>query len=237
MLPHSQDDPPSLGILAALEPELAPLLARAERQESVLGCELWRLPGGGPWLVVTGVGKVAAAHGTAALLTAGASGVLLVGTGGGVSKDLAVGDLVHASECIQADLAVREGRHNPTHGPWRTTWLDHAGGREGLILSSDRPVMDWTSRRRLRMAYSGTLLADMEAAACAAVCARAGRPFAALKVVTDRAGLGARREFGRHFGDLGGAAARTLLAFCSESGQWLGADAFSFLDGSGRFSG
>ncbi len=201
------------------------------------GVSLFEIGEGGPMLAVCGVGKVAAAHGAMAMLAAGARGLLMVGTGGAISRDLKVGDLVHGSGFVQADLAVREGRETPPYAAWSSAWQNLAPGREGLILSADRPVMGLRARSRLRKAYSGTLLADMEAAAIAAVCLRAKVPFAALKVVTDFAGFASGRTFARHFADEAGRPARTLASLWVGGAQSAGQAAFPFPDGSNTISG
>lgn len=226
-----------LGILAALPEELAPLSERAQPMAPVWGVPLWNGPAPGLCLALAGVGKVAAAQATSALLAQGVAGVLVVGTAGAVSRDLNIGDRVHARGARQVDLAVRAGRETETHSAWRKHWLGLCPGKEGLILSGDRPVMSTWARRKLRRAFSGTLVADMEVAAVGAVCARAGVPYAAFKIVTDRAGAGSQAEFQAHFARLASVPAESLLAACPDSGPPGAGFPFGFPAGSGLISG
>ena len=235
--PDQSAQVPRIGILGALDVEMQPIVERLRPRAERLGVSIWEGADGAICAAVCGVGKVAAAHGALALLAAGCGGLLMVGTGGGVSADLKVGDLVHGSGFVQADLAVREGRESAPDPVWKRAWMDLAGGVSGLILSADRPVMGHWARSKLRRAYSGTLLADMEAAAASAVCQRAGVPFAALKVVTDRAGIHSKRSFGRTIADEGGRAALSLLPLIEGDQAPEARAAFPFPDGYSGFSG
>ena len=65
-------------------------------------------------------------------------------------------------------------------------------------------------RARLARAFTGDAVADMETAAVAAVAARAGVPWAALRAVTDRAGTGTAIMFRRNFPAQAGRAADSV---------------------------
>jgi nucleoside phosphorylase len=67
-------------------------------------------------------------------------------------------------------------------------------------------------RLRLARAFAGPCAADMETAAVARVAHAAGVPWAALRAVTDGAGLTTGAEFARHYPTLGGRAADTVPA-------------------------
>ncbi|MEZ6004641.1 MAG: hypothetical protein R3F33_10705 [Planctomycetota bacterium] len=225
-----------LAIVAALEGELRPLVARAYRVESPGPEPRWRLPEG-PMLVCTGVGKVAAAAATARLLAEGVRGILMVGTGGGIGHGLTPGDMICAEGWAQWDLGVRMGREGACHGPWVQAWAQSAGARRGLILSGDRGVFDPWSRRKLRRAWPEALLVDMEVAAVGAVCAAAGIPFAALKTVSDLAGVGAKKRFAQEFAETGGRAAASLLVWNDASSKDSWRRAFPIPDVPGPISG
>ena len=239
--PLGLDDPlgraAPLGILAALPEELAPLVAESQPRQSACGVPLWDWPRGHGTLALSGVGKVAAATAAMALLQAGVKGICVVGTGGAISPDLSIGDCVHATGAIQADLSTRMGRESRAHAPWVRWWQGHQPGAEGLILSGDRPVMGYWARRKLRKAYAGTLLADMEVAAVGAVCERAGFPFAALKVVTDGAGARSQAQFAAHFQRFAPLPAQSLLMACPKAGSRPGGFPERFSGGSGPISG
>lgn len=198
-----------VGVLAALPGELGPFLIQSEGRpaaepvRSVQGVEVHsqRLPKGGLQVTsaVSGIGKVAAAHGASALLSCGVEALFMVGTCGGLSPEHAVGDLVHLAGAIQWDLSSRNGREVSAHEGLTEAWRLQTSGGLGWALTADRPALRWISRwRRARAARDwlderGTPVADMETAAVGAVAQRAGTPWAALRVVSDaQRSLGAR---------------------------------------------
>lgn len=167
--------------------------------------------GGVPLLTaVSGVGKVAAARAATALLAEGARGLLVVGTCGALVRGLAPGDLVHCTTAFQTDLAVRETRQVEPDPGWRAAWQAVVPGAEGWFLTADRPVVTPWRRLRLARAFRGPCVAEMETAAVGAVAAAAGRPWAALRVVTDLAGPGTARRFRENYPTLGGRPADNL---------------------------
>lgn len=183
----------STGVLAALPAELGPLRSGAARTSRVAGQTLFETPveGGRRVLAaVSGVGKVAAAGAAAALVGEGVGRLLVVGTCGGLRGRDEVGDLVHATAAIQWDLAVREGREAVADPALTGVWAEVAGSAPAAFLTADRPAIRVVERlRRARAARwitDGTVVADMETAAAAAVAERSGVPWAALRVVSDR---------------------------------------------------
>jgi len=123
---------------------------------------------------------------------------------------MATGDVVHCKEAVQADSAVAEDRSYAADPGLLAAWRASAPGQVGWFLTADRPVLNPFRRSRLAWAFRGVAVADMETAAVAAVAARAGVPWAAMRVVSDLAGFGAGRSFRRHFSHLAGQAADTL---------------------------
>lgn len=201
-----------IGVLCALPRELGALPESAVGRERVHGVEVLRLLVGGREVLacVGGVGKVAAAHAATLLLSAGAEGLLVVGTCGGLRRSLEPGTFVHCTTAFQADFAVREGRAAHAEESWRRAWRRIVPGPEGWFLTADRPVLGPWRRLRLARAFSGPCVADMETAAAGAVAQRAGVPWAALRVVTDGAGFLGGRSFARNYPTLAGRAADTL---------------------------
>ena len=204
--------PPDLAVLCTLPQELGTLGARASSRRRVLGLELLELDLAGRRVLACacGVGKVRAAHGASLLLEAGASALLVVGTCGGLRRGLGIGTLVHCEVAFQTDLAVRELRQVQADARLRGLWQEVAPGPSGWFLTADRPVLSPWRRLRLARAFSGPCVADMETAAAAAVAHTAGVPFAALRAVTDRAGIGAGATFKAHFSTQAGRAADTI---------------------------
>lgn len=163
--------------------------------------------------VVSGIGKVAAARAATILIEHGARRALLVvGTCGGLTRDLAPGTLVHAARAIQVDFAVRAGREFDSDAAWRSAWMHVAPGKEGRVLTADQPVVTFWRRRKLLRAYAGPCVADMETAAVASVASAAGVPWAALRAVTDACDARTRTVFAHHYPTQAGRAADTVSA-------------------------
>jgi adenosylhomocysteine nucleosidase len=203
-----------IGVLCALGGELGTLAASATSERRVQGLALLELElGGVPILAtVSGVGKVAAARAATVLLAQGARGLLVVGTCGGLVRGLVAGDLVHCTTAFQTDLAVREGRAVESDPAWRGVWRGLIPGHEGWFLTADRPVITPWRRLRLARAFAGPCVAEMETAAVGVVARAAGRPWAALRVVTDGAGLLTARHFRQNFSALAGRPADSLAS-------------------------
>ncbi|MCZ6598376.1 MAG: hypothetical protein O7B99_12110 [Planctomycetota bacterium] len=204
----------AFGVLCAMPAELGSLARRVRARRSVVGLEVLELEldESGPCLAcVSGVGKVRAAQGAAALLAAGASRALLVvGVCGALRRFLKPGALVHCERAVQADLALGSDREVAPDRGLLEAWSGLVPGHRGWFVTADRPVLNPWRRLRLARAFAGPCVADMETAAAGAVAALAGVPWAALRAVTDRAGLGTAASFRRHFADQAGRAADTV---------------------------
>jgi adenosylhomocysteine nucleosidase len=166
--------------------------------------------------VVSGIGKVAAARAATLLIEHGARDALLVvGTCGGLTRELLPGTLIHAARAIQVDFAVRAGREFDSDPVWRSAWMRVAPGKEGRFLTADQPVVSFWRRRKLARAYAGACVADMETAAVAWVASAAGVPWAALRAVTDACDARTRATFAHHYPTQAGRAADTVPALLS----------------------
>jgi nucleoside phosphorylase len=195
--------PEELGGLGAAQ------VGRRER----LGLELLELELGGELVLATvaGIGKVRAAQGASALIAEGATrGLLVVGVCGGLRLALVPGTLVHCTRAVQADLAVRSDREFEADAVLRAAWQRAVPGQAGWFLTADRPVLSLWRRLRLARAFLGPCIADMETAAAAAVAARAGVPWAALRAVTDPATAAGLASFKLHFRSQAGRCADTV---------------------------
>jgi adenosylhomocysteine nucleosidase len=205
----------AFGVLCALPEELGPLADLPAERQLLAGVELRRLElaGSSTLAAVGGVGKARAAQAAAALIAAGAvRGLLVVGVAGALSQALAPGELVHCTRAVQADLAVRHDREFEPDAGLLAAWSALVPGSSGWFLTADRPVLSRWRRWRLRRAFRGPCVADMETAAAAAVATSAGVPWAALRAVTDRATEGALLDFKKHFPAQAGRAASTVSA-------------------------
>jgi len=211
--PDPTEDPAPVGVLAALPGELGSLIDDgAARERRRLGVRIFeRELGGVPILAaVSGVGKVAAATAAGALLAEGVRGLLVVGTCGALVRGLPAGTLVHCSTAFQTDLAVREGRQVEADPAWLAAWQEAVPGPSAWFLTADRPVITPWRRLRLRRAFAGPCVAEMETAAVAAVARASGLPWAAMRVVTDMAGPLTARRFRQNYPTMAGIPADSL---------------------------
>ncbi|HKE01466.1 MAG TPA: hypothetical protein VKE69_10685 [Planctomycetota bacterium] len=181
-------------------------------------------------IVRCGIGKVAAALATAETIAAsGARAVVVAGSAGSLASGVRVGDLVLATETIQHDLGVREGRVVAASTELRAAIAKAARGsfrngerlHEGAVLTGDRACLSYRRRLRLRVAFrtSRPLAVEMEGAAVAAAAAAAGVPHAVVRVATDRAGPLGALEFRRNAQRLGGRAAEAVVAWLKEGAR------------------
>ena len=145
------------------------------------------------------------------LLACGVDGLANWGVAGALDESLAPGDIV-VPECI---------RHAPDDQGFATdaATCDRIVAacsatlpvRRGALWSSSAPVTSRADKRALAE-RSGAIAVDMEAAAVAAVAARAGLPFVAVKAICDPLGRELPRRIMRALDSGGGPSWRMLSA-------------------------
>lgn len=213
----------SLAIISALPEEQHALLAELQgaRVQTLAGRSFHhgQLAGVPVVLVLSGVGKVAAAITTTLLLQAlGARGVLFTGVAGGLASGVRVGDVVVGAQFLQHDMdaspifprwVVPDVGQGAAAGAGRSHFAAHAAMAEvlqaavpsgtrchhGLIVSGDRFVSSAAESQALREALPEALAVDMESAAVAQVCAAFDAPLAVLRSISDRADDEAHVDF------------------------------------------
>ena len=164
--------------VAAEAREFAGLLDRAESRRRLAGwpveCAWWAVVGSVRWLLVTnGPGSALAGSAAAAALSrASVRCILSTGLCGALDKELAPGQLVHASEVLD-ESGTR----------WQPLVPD-AGTKSVRLLSASRVAVTAREKRSLA-ATTGAGVVEMEAAAVAAEAARRGWPFYCVRVVSD----------------------------------------------------
>jgi adenosylhomocysteine nucleosidase len=220
-------EPAPLLLLSALDVEGAPLAdaLTGARREPAAGLDFRRGTLGRENVVfaMTGVGKVAAAHATAAAIERFRPRACVVfGAAGALDSRVHVGDFVLATTLVQHDLGVRALRRASADEALRAELGDFVRGRpgarvhEGTVLTGDKACLSLRRRLWLRYAFrrDAPIAVDMESAAVASVCNRAALPVAVLRIATDRAGPLALIEFHRNAASLAPEPARVLL-------EWL----------------
>ena len=179
--------PEHLAVVTALREELAPFLARC-RVESRLsvsrGC-FHRVHFKGRSLIVgwTGDGAPCAAAALRELLAAvEVDRLLLMGIAGGLSPELAIGDLVVAREVRDEEGAVPA----PDSG-WRERVLPELP--HGLLVTSQQIAVTADAKQRLWQAHGAVTPAtvDLETASWGRVADEAGVAYLAVRAVSDTA--------------------------------------------------
>lgn len=191
-----------IGLICAGEQELAPFLARMERERTeeraMLTVHLGTLGRAPAAAVCSGVCKVNAAIAAQTLIDeAGAEVILSAGTAGGISPEAELFDTVVAQRAAYHDVAEEILTQLHPHLP--SAWFPGDGAllalarrysqgakhpiRFGGIVTGERFV---TGERRTRLYQKfGALAADMETAAIAHVCFVRRVPFLSVRTISD----------------------------------------------------
>ena len=204
-----------LAIMGAMDEEIELLLAELQERETLEkpGVTLYRgvLEGVPVLLTKGGIGKVNAAMTSTYLLHAGATRVIFTGVAGGVHPELRVGDIVVSTDLVQHDVDVTALNYAPGTIPgegasWsaddhlRAVALAAAGEVEGVrtlegrVASGDQFIASREGVQRLWTQF-GAACAEMEGAAVAQVCAKAGVPFVVIRSVSDTADHSANVDY------------------------------------------
>jgi adenosylhomocysteine nucleosidase len=212
-----QPDPgwPDLGRLTAivspLPAELAAVRAMTVIERIAGGLAFGRLGGAPVVLASTGDGAPAAARGLAALLAAASVDRLLVlGVAGGLSPDLAPGDL------LAARRVVEDGRAAP---PPDAGWLAAAiagGAVAGTAVTTARILVTPAEKRAVLRSLAasgaaGPATVDLESATYARLAAERGIPYLVVRAVIDAAGEPLPLDFNRARGAGGGVMAARVI--------------------------
>jgi adenosylhomocysteine nucleosidase len=121
-----------------------------------------------------------------------------------------LGQLTQASASVLANAAQHLGA-----GTLAEFHVHAPRVHQGLVISGDRFVSTSAESQLLRQALPGALAVEMEGAAVAQVCHDYGKPFAAVRTISDRADDAAHADFRRFIREV---ASRYSLAIVS---QWL----------------
>lgn len=213
-----------LAIVSAMAEELqglhAHLVGHREVQRAGRSFSLGRLEGQDVVLVLSRIGKVAAATTASVLLTEfDVDRLLFTGVAGGLAAPVRVGDVVVADALLQHDMDASPlfPRHEvPLYGRSRfdadlalSMQVQAAVAQSlgltvhrGLVLSGDRFVSSAAESAALREVFPDALAVEMEGAALAQVCHDFGVPFAVMRTISDRADDEAHVDFTRFISDV-----------------------------------
>lgn len=221
----------ALVLLSAMAEEVQHYLdtCSVDQQTTAAGLTVHRAAHAGHALriVQSGVGKVNAALATQLLIDRfDVDAVLCTGTAGALADDLAIGDLVVATDCVQHDLQVdflglprgqvpfTDHRFFATDPTLREHATQVAVGdrtvRTGRVLTGDRFVEDAADREALRADLGGDCV-EMEGAAVGQVCAVNDVPYLVVRAISDRADASSGADFQAVLEDAAEASARLVL--------------------------
>jgi adenosylhomocysteine nucleosidase len=160
---------PRIAIVAALEVECASLRRAVAH--------------GAPWLIVrSGPGEARAAAAAEQALRAGAAGLVSWGLAGGLDEAAEPGTVI-----VPRRILTIAGAPVGAAAAWHARLA--ALGDELRVSTGDLltvgEALQLPAAKRAARAGTGAVAVDMESAGIAAVAARAGVPFAALRVIVD----------------------------------------------------
>jgi len=205
-----------IAIIGAMEEELQPLYQQLQKQGvSRVGPATFSEGGykGNPILVVqTGIGKANAAASTAILMEKyKPEAIFNIGTAGGLSQQLQVGDIVLASQTVYGDVDATGFGYHPGQVPRMppcydagTSLLEAASEAAkgwadrvhvGLTMTTDSFMSDVEYVRFLQRKFPSALATDMEATANAQIAFWYGIPFLNIRIISDLAGQNASESF------------------------------------------
>ncbi len=168
------------GVVAALELEARTLGAPTRRLGGV------SVIGDGTLVAVSGMGYAAAAAAAGSLIESGAGALVSWGMAGGLDPALRAGTI-----CIPAAVISRDGARFAAD----THWCELVGAAIaarypvalGTLLTDGRPI-DGVDGKAAAFRDTGAVAVDMESTGIAAVAAKRGLPFIAIRAVVDTAG-------------------------------------------------
>jgi nucleoside phosphorylase len=194
-------------VIVALGVERAALLARAER-DPPLG------------VIQSGPGPERAASAATAALASGASGLLSFGLAGALRAELDPGAVLLPRRVRSVTGASFDA--DPEWHAELAAALRDLGLAPALDDLLSVPTAITTVAEKAKAAAGGAAAADMESAAIAAVAARAGARFVALRVVVDAAGDELPADIERWIDERGERRIGAALSAALHPAQWRG---------------
>ncbi len=155
--------------------------------------------------VLCGIGKVNAAAATAYLIASGCDAIINSGLSGGISS-VRRGDYTIGTRYVEHDFDVSPLGYKRSEKPDQDKYIYEAdrdlfeaylslgGIVPGVMVCGDSFISSDDDRKRLKEDF-GAVSCDMESAAVASVCFKAGVPFIAVRRISDDAGNDAAASY------------------------------------------
>ncbi|MEE6076712.1 5'-methylthioadenosine/adenosylhomocysteine nucleosidase [Avibacterium paragallinarum] len=195
-----------IGIVGAMAQEVAYLSELMENKTTaqIGGATIYQgtIRGKDIALLQSGIGKVAAAMGTTALLQLAQPDMIInTGSAGGVAQGLKVGDVVISTQTAHHDADVtafgyEKGQlpncparfnsdENLTALAQKVATAQGQKVHKGLICSGDSFIHGGESLAQIKQDFADVLAVEMEAAAIAQVCHAFNVPFVVVRAISD----------------------------------------------------
>ncbi|UEA15966.1 5'-methylthioadenosine/S-adenosylhomocysteine nucleosidase [Pasteurella canis] len=195
-----------IGIVGAMAQEVEILANLMENKviTQVASCTIYEgdIQGKSVALVQSGIGKVAAAMGTTALLQLTRPDIVInTGSAGGVTAGLKVGDIVISNETIYHDADVTAFGYVKGQLPAcppafvsderlsalaETIALAQGHNvKRGLICSGDSFINGGEALAKIKVDFPNVMAVEMEATAIAQVCHAFNLPFVVVRAISD----------------------------------------------------
>lgn len=226
-----------IGIIAAMEQELALLVEKLENKqtETVLGNTYYTGSYGQHDLVLvqSGVGKVMSAMSVAILVDHFAVDALInTGSAGAVAPGLAIGDVVVAQRLAYHDVDLTAFGYDygqmsaqPLYFEADETFVTvfekvlaqaKVASHIGLITTSDSFIAGQDKIDAIKGHFPDVLAVEMEGAAIAQAATACGKPFIVVRAMSDTAAHDANITFDEFIIQAGKKSAQILLSFLEE---------------------
>ncbi|WP_101774707.1 5'-methylthioadenosine/adenosylhomocysteine nucleosidase [Pasteurella oralis] len=195
-----------IGIVGAMaqEVEILANLMESKVVTQVASCTIYEgdIQGKSVALLQSGIGKVAAAMGTTALLQLSQPDIVInTGSAGGVSTGLKVGDIVISSETIYHDADVTAFGYAKGQLPAcppafisdkklsdlaeKVALAQGHNVKRGLICSGDSFIHGGAALAKIKADFPHVMAVEMEATAIAQVCHAFNIPFVVVRAISD----------------------------------------------------
>lgn len=200
----------SIGIIGAMEPEVAILKSKlANKEEHTIGGYVFytgQLSNQDVVLVQSGIGKVAATIATTILINHfNPVCVINTGSAGGFDQELSIGDVVISSEVRHHDVDVTAFGYEMGQVPnmpaafiphpalvdaaeKSVAQLNYGKTKQGLITTGDSFICQPERIKEMRDNFPTMLAVEMEGAAIAQTCHQLETPFVVVRSLSDIAG-------------------------------------------------
>ncbi|MCE9685346.1 5'-methylthioadenosine/adenosylhomocysteine nucleosidase [Shewanella sp. AS16] len=227
-----------LGIIGAMEPEVAHLIASMKHPSSqtIAGIEFVSGQLAGKDVVVTrsGIGKVAASIATTLLIEKFApDAVINTGSAGGFVDTLSIGDIVISSEVRHHDVDVTAFGYEIGQMAQQPAAfipdarlvaaakqaIQHLGevqAIEGLICTGDSFICDPERTATMRKHFPTMAACEMEGAAIAQVCHQFKVPFVVIRSLSDNANNDSPVDFDAYLVKAGHHSALMVMALLEQ---------------------